>query len=63
MRFPLPQNGTQIQKTVKNEKYVFNVIAIKKVNKKWFNNQIDILHVAQFLTYLYKNVITICPAE
>ena len=41
----------------------FNIIAIKKVNKKWFNNQIDILHVAQFLTYLYTNVIIICPAE
>ena len=41
----------------------FNITAIKKVNNKWFNNQIGILHVAQFLTYLYKNVITICPAE
>lgn len=42
----------------------FNIIAIKKVNKKWFNNQIDILHVAQFLTYLYKAANnTICPAE
>ena len=41
----------------------FNIIAIKKVNKKWLNNQINTLYVAQFLTYLYTVANTICPAE
>ena len=63
MTFALPQYGTQIKKIVKNEQNVFYHFIIRKVNKKWLNNQIGTLHVAQFLTYLSKNVITICPAE